>query len=1172
MGRADRVFSRAEKRFNRWKATGSAAELEASIAGFSKLESILAAWDLRRIVVDWLLGTALAVRAELTQSVADLDSAIVRLRRATSAPEVAGDDDLDGCHLMLGKALVARIGCSGGPDGPGDEELLDLYKTAVDALAVAARSRSETVPPDQRAEAATLRGHLMPSLVMTWAMAVRKAGEPPDCEALERTLRSLPAGHPDRPRLTLELGRAHLYLFFSDIAFSPESPYSDDFFLPGSSPGTSSPGVFSSAHREPAIRYLAAAMDLPGPAEPLLPIALAYLAIFHIGILGMKADEVLDHQTRDLVTRLLTDPGLNAEAAASLHIIMAIDGAGGSAASLAGAIDHLNQARRLAPEWEPVRSGMVAVFAELIQNPTEMTGSLDDRDAAAEAQRRTLERLEGLAGRGQPLAWYEQGSSPRERVAEAFAHPVIRQAGRASDEISAAFRGGDLARVEAALGRLREDLGELPAEHELRWVVEHVIGQGWTTRGALSGDPDDTIRGLRARLSAFELAEASRVTSLFLHKNQVRREKVYTALGLGWLTRDARALSAAIERMPALREDPSMTPAAQVDWAWKYGAALVARHELAGQPPDLDDGIALLEQATRQAGELDAGDADHGPAQSLSAAYWARGDPSRHDRERAIDTGLLALRQRAAAVLLQGGASQGLRVASWYGFGHIVQLVTWCLAEGRTEQAVAALELSRALVLHAATVAPDIPALLTQAGEQALASEWRTAAGRRAQAGENALFPSLAGAADATGSPGPFELPSALRRQVLGALRATPVGVQLLAAPALPDLAGALRRADADAFAYLIPPAAGHDGRVLLLSASGGLTEIPLPGLAETGPLDTYEAAYREAAASGWNTPFAWHRALDALCDWAWTAATGPLIGHAGQWPSSRPPRLVIIPVDRLSLVPWHAARTTGPDGQPHYAVQDAVFSYAASATQLAQAAARTARPPAEAPVLVANPTDDLPLAESEVAELLCRYYPGAAYLGQPTGLATGRATPDEVLSRLPGGSRPLASLLHCGCHAHAASPLTESRLVLSEGQPLKIADILAQAQRRDPVSPGFLAVLSACMTDSEGTDHDEALTLASALLAAGASGVVGARWPVSDHATAPLMLMFHHFLNNGHPHPADALREAQLRMLTGSPLISHLPEPLASAVMPSRRLRRPYYWAAFTYQGAHTQ
>ena len=268
--------------------------------------------------------------------------------------------------------------------------------------------------------------------------------------------------------------------------------------------------------------------------------------------------------------------------------------------------------------------------------------------------------------------------------------------------------------------------------------------------------------------------------------------------------------------------------------------------------------------------------------------------------------------------------------------------------------------------------------------------------------------------------------------------------------------------------------------------------------------------------------------------------------------------------------MPWHAARTTGADGQAHYAVQDAVFSYAASAGQFARAAGRQGRQASAAPVLVGNPTGDLFLAEAEVATLLRRYYPGAAYLGRPPELATGPATPAELLSRLPGGSGPLASLLHCGCHAEVAASLTESYLVLAGGQKLRVADILGQAQRHDPRSPGFLAVLSACMTDMADKDHDEALTLASALLAAGASGVIGARWPVPDDATAPFMVMFHHFLSNGQPHPADALRAAQLWMLDDNRVVpGDLPEELSSAM--ALPLTGPYFWAAFTHQGAHT-
>ena len=631
--------------------------------------------------------------------------------------------------------------------------------------------------------------------------------------------------------------------------------------------------------------------------------------------------------------------------------------------------------------------------------------------------------------------------------------------------------------------------------------------------------------------------------------------------------------------MPALGDDSSMTAAERADWAWHYGAALVARHEIADQASDLDDGIARLEQAARMADELDAGSADHGPAQSLSDAYWRRGDRSRRDQERAIDTGMLALRRRATAVLLQSGAVRGLRLARWHGSAQVVRLANWCLAEGRLDQAVETLELGRALVLHAATVTADIPALLTAAGEETLAREWRAEAGRAAPASGSAPFPFLElgvpglldNARPAAGGIPPLRVPSALRRQVLSALRATSAGEPLLAALGLPELAGTLRRANADAFVYLIPPLAGRDGRALLMGPRGDLDQLTLPGLADAGPLDSYDAAYQEASNSGWDDSLDWHHALEVLCDWAWTAAVGPLLNHIGRWQLSHLPRLVIIPVGRLSLVPWHAARTTGPDGQAHYAVQDAIFCYAASAGQFARAAARPPQPATAAPVLVANPTGDLKLAESEVAELKRRYYPGAAYLGRPDELATGPATSTEILSRLPGGAERLASLLHCGCHANVASSLAESYLLLSGDQQLRIADILSQAQRRDPASPGFLAVLSACMTDLANTDHDESLTLASALLAAGACGVVGARWPVGDRATAPFMVMFHHFLNSGYPHPADALRAAQLWMLDDArPVPDGLPEDLKNAANRSS-LAAPYSWAAFTYQGAHT-
>jgi CHAT domain-containing protein len=129
---------------------------------------------------------------------------------------------------------------------------------------------------------------------------------------------------------------------------------------------------------------------------------------------------------------------------------------------------------------------------------------------------------------------------------------------------------------------------------------------------------------------------------------------------------------------------------------------------------------------------------------------------------------------------------------------------------------------------------------------------------------------------------------------------------------------------------------------------------------------------------------------------------------------------------------------------------------------------------------------------------------------------------------RLPGGAAEPASLLHFGCHATVIGSLSSSYLQLAGNEHLTIAQIVAQAQARDATADGFLAVLGACMSDLTDVDHEEALTLASALLAAGASGVVGARWPTDDRPTALLMVMFHHCLNSGPTRPAEALRAAQ--------------------------------------------
>jgi len=140
--------------------------------------------------------------------------------------------------------------------------------------------------------------------------------------------------------------------------------------------------------------------------------------------------------------------------------------------------------------------------------------------------------------------------------------------------------------------------------------------------------------------------------------------------------------------------------------------------------------------------------------------------------------------------------------------------------------------------------------------------------------------------------------------------------------------------------------------------------------------------------------------------------------------------------------------------------------------------------------------------------------------------------------------------------------------LLLAGGQELRVDAILRQASGRPPHAPGGLVSLAACTSDLAAADYDEALTPATAFLAAGAATVVGARWQIPDGATSLFMFMFHYLMTaGGHP-PRDALRLAQLWMLD--------PHRAAPAEMPAElaeHASRPELadvvaWGGLVHQG----
>jgi hypothetical protein len=308
-----------------------------------------------------------------------------------------------------------------------------------------------------------------------------------------------------------------------------------------------------------------------------------------------------------------------------------------------------------------------------------------------------------------------------------------------------------------------------------------------------------------------------------------------------------------------------------------------------------------------------------------------------------------------------------------------------------------------------------------------------------------------------------------------------------------------------------------------------------------------------------------WADKLGKLCDWAWPTVVGPLLRAVPRATPDAPPRLVLVPVGRLGMVPWHAARRPAAGSRWRYAVEDAVFSYAASGRQLAEVSRRPALPRKDSPVIVAPRDEGLPGGQAE-ASAVRDLYPNARYLGHAGGKpADGPATPENVLGILPAPRDPGASVLHLACHGMTTSAGADDSCLLLEGAArLTVREILRHSAGRPAGSPGGIVILVACRTDVTAADYDEALTLSTAFLAAGAVTAVGSRWDLRDKPSAALMFMFHHYLAAA-GRPDDALRAAQLWMLDPDrvPPVS-MPETLWN----QGGLSGMIAWAGVTHQG----
>lgn len=585
------------------------------------------------------------------------------------------------------------------------------------------------------------------------------------------------------------------------------------------------------------------------------------------------------------------------------------------------------------------------------------------------------------------------------------------------------------------------------------------------------------------------------------------------------------------------------------------------RHfELTTTVDDLREARTLLEEARELAGGA------HHPHWQWTNEILGEVRRLLGDDARPSDVALEGLRGTMWQVLTQPDVHTA-GVAARDAAADAVDVARRCLATGDVHGAISALDAGRGLVLYAATEFATTAERLDGAGAVELARRWRAA---------------LAGRGD-------IVLPVALRREVMTVLAEDGSAARLLDPPTVEEIQHALRTVDADALVYLVPHDDTPIGLAIVAPADGPPSYLPLPGLTARDDVDVER--YLSALANRDSRDLSADddddvrdgapdaeliSSLDELCGWAWRAAMGPVLEHCLPRlpaPARRPLRLVLVPMGELARIPWQAARR--PDGVR--AVQLLALSSAASARMLCHSAALAPVPTSPTGLIVADPdtagaAPALPAARLEAYAVRQSFYRGARLVGRrpnrsvsPSGTGTGA----QVRRWLADTDLDAGTMLHLACHGfvRAGGRNPSAHLLLAGGDTLtaeELVELMARARGRDV----GLVVLAACRTGLSINGYDEAYSIGSAFLAAGARSVLSTHWAVPDESTSALMFMFHRYLRvEGRPAWA-ALHAAQLWMLDAARVI---PDDMPSALrcrVEGADLSGVVGWAAFTHSG----
>ncbi len=185
------------------------------------------------------------------------------------------------------------------------------------------------------------------------------------------------------------------------------------------------------------------------------------------------------------------------------------------------------------------------------------------------------------------------------------------------------------------------------------------------------------------------------------------------------------------------------------------------------------------------------------------------------------------------------------------------------------------------------------------------------------------------------------------------------------------------------------------------------------------------------------------------------------------------------------------------------------------------------------------------------------------------TAITEQNFTADASKSKVVGNA-----IVHLATHAsfQSGSPL-DSYVLFGDGSKATIFDI-SEWNLKDV----NLFVLSACQTGlGTSANGTEILGFGYQVQRAGAKASIASLWAVSDGGTQQLMSAFYTAIKTGKVSYAEALRQAQVALITGNyealgeprgDLVSIEYRPRAKPSSAPTKLTHPYYWAPFILIG----